>query len=217
MLCLFLFLNLHQNQSCPPGRSTQARNFIIADTRLAELGWNFSQTVGRWARPMKEGTAWLGAASLRSKSTVTELEQANKQQRMAHRGTLQDPGSSLGLFLAYVAPVHFVIQTGPELVTLDLILGLRPAATHSTRRPLKYRRESDPSTTSSPAHSPAPSQPLRAPTRSLVTSGALPPTRWYRRRQLRPHHPDGVEWYTVSWVSVTTPGQRYAARERSVH
>lgn len=54
-----------------------------------------------------------------------------------------------------------------------------------------------------------------APTLSLSTSGAPPPTHWYRRRHLRPqcrHHPDGEEWYTVFWVSATTLGQRCAAR-----
>lgn len=74
------------------------------------------------------------------------------------------------------APVHFAKQTGPELVTLDLILGPRPAATHSTRQPLKYRRESDSGTTLRTAPSlPLPSNTLafsKALTHSLTTVGS---------------------------------------------
>lgn len=117
----------------------------------------------------------------------------------------------------YVGPVHFVKQTGLELVTLDLILGLWPAATHSTHQPLKYRRESDLSATSSPPHVPVRSALQHshlstALTHSSTTARAPTLTQWERRRRLRtqrPHYSDGKEWYITS---ASKPRKRYIAR-----
>lgn len=80
------------------------------------------------------------------------MKQVHKEVKAAR--LVSGSGVQCGAGLC-AAPTLFVKQTSPELVTLDLILGLRPAATHSTHQPLKYRRESDPDTTSSPTHSPA--------------------------------------------------------------
>lgn len=201
----------------------------MADTSLAEPRWNFSQTFGgHRAQPTRAGTAPLWATPLRSESSIIEYFKPNQWiRRLKQRGLPQGhtAGSSVQFrAVLCAAPVHFVKQTGLELVILDLILGQRPAATHSTRQPLKYRRESDPSTTSNPTHSPARSLPLpsTALTHSLTTAGAPPPTHSCRRRQLRPrhpHHPDGGEWYILSecnhtWTEICC---QVFPRKRSVH
>lgn len=162
-LCFFL-LNPCQSQSGPPGQIMRAGSLITADISLAKFRWNvgvFSQTFRSHKNldcstlshisEVKQSHSWI----LKNKTS----EQGGKHRRGTHTHTLQGPGSSFRLFLVYVGPVYFVKQTGLELVTLDLILGLWPAATHSTHQPLKYRRESDLSATSSPPHVPVRSLP----------------------------------------------------------
>lgn len=71
MLCLFFSLNLRQRG--PPGQIMQAGSLIMADTGLAEPGWNFSQTFGGCrGQPIRAGIAQLGATPLRPKSSIIE-------------------------------------------------------------------------------------------------------------------------------------------------
>lgn len=126
-------------------------------------------------------------------------------------------------------PVNFVKQTGQELVTLDLFPGLWPAATHSAQQPLKYRRESDPGATSSPAHTPACSLLLTfttaltqecnhsRPSTSFSSSSSSPPPPPVRSmRQLRPQRPSRTcQGALIDLeVSAATPGRGFAARFR---
>lgn len=144
------------SQSSPPGQITRAGRFIEADTGLAAAARNFSETFGGWCLREHEMCSettqkillrlvsfyrWdLGEMSLVQEllsppwlDIRTWMKSLLKQCRMTSCVHVQ-------AFLLCVPLIHGVKQTDSALVTLDLILGLWPAATHSTHWPLKYRR-----------------------------------------------------------------------------
>lgn len=118
-LCLFFSLNPHQ--SSPPGQIMRAESLIMADTSLAEPGWNFSQNFGgRWGRPARTG----GRSALLCTTEVKQLHHLIQQPQQVNKDV---KAARLAAGSWVQSGGRFVCRTGslcrapgPELVTQDL-------------------------------------------------------------------------------------------------